>query len=186
MNIELTVEPVKGEMRDLQKVRQLYNRSFPDSEKAPFRYMVEPFDEVDFLSFYDGKIFVGFVYLIYYLDVSYIFYLAIDDKLRGKGYGTAVLQYIRHTHPSNRIILEIEDASASSSDVETCLRRKNFYVKNGYVDQNVHIRMHGVPMEILSSGGSITRSEYLHLWKKLMQLFSGNDDVDAFMREMFK
>jgi GNAT superfamily N-acetyltransferase len=173
-------------MKDLKKVGQLYNSSFPVTEKAPFRYLVEPFDTVDFLAFYDGELFVGFVYLIFHSDISYIFYLAVDDSLRGKGYGTAILQYIRRHHPADRIILEIEDASVSTDNAEICMRRKNFYLQNGYVDQRIHIKMHGVPMEILSQGGSIMRSEYLQLWKELMQLFSGKDNVDVFLREMFE
>jgi hypothetical protein len=87
--------------------------------------------------------------------------------------------------PSNRIILEIDDVSVKSADAPTRIRRKAFYLRNGYAENSVHIRMYGQPMEVLSQGGPITRPEYLALWKSLMQFFSGRTAVDAYLHEMF-
>ncbi|MCH4155458.1 MAG: GNAT family N-acetyltransferase [Muribaculaceae bacterium] len=183
--MNLRTLPIVDSLPDLPKVEALYVHSFPSFERAPFAYLVEPYPQVEFSAFYDADLFVGFVYIVTHSGISYIFYLAVAQEFRGKGYGSAILAQIRATHPSNRIILEIDDVSVKSADAPTRIRRKAFYLRNGYTENSVHIRMYGQPMEVLSQGGPITHAEYLALWKSLMQLFSSRTAVDAYLHEMF-
>ncbi len=43
------------------------------------------------LGFFDGEVFCGFASLLTYGDLTQILYFAIEDSLRGKGYGLQAL-----------------------------------------------------------------------------------------------
>ena len=47
------------------------------------------------------------VYNVYYKDIILIYYFAIDEELRGQGYGSRVLEYIKQKYNKNRIVLSI-------------------------------------------------------------------------------
>lgn len=61
-----------------------------------------------FYSVYEKETWVGFVYLIKYQDIIYVFYLAVSEKERGGGYGSKILKKITDKYQEKRIILCIE------------------------------------------------------------------------------
>lgn len=48
------------------------------------------------------------IYIINYLDLSYVFYFALDDSQRGQGIGSAVLREIRKLYSGRRFFLALE------------------------------------------------------------------------------
>ena len=48
-----------------------------------------------FLSFYDGDIPCGFIYFAVNRKMIFIMFLAVDESLRTKGYGSAILKGIK-------------------------------------------------------------------------------------------
>lgn len=78
-------------------VKKLYNKAFPRNERAPFLFLklLARKDKAQFIGVYDKDTFVGLFYNIYYKDIVYVFYLAIDESLRGQGYGRRVLEAIK-------------------------------------------------------------------------------------------
>jgi hypothetical protein len=63
---------------------------------------------VDFLSFSNEGVFVGFAYLVSYKKTTFVLYLAVDGSLRGKGYGSRVLSQIKAEKTGQRTVLNIE------------------------------------------------------------------------------
>jgi len=77
--------------KNAKKVKRLFRSAFPAVEKIPF-WILRLFSlrkGIDFLSFSDNGVFVGFTYLVSYKRTTFVLYLATDDSLRGKGYGPA-------------------------------------------------------------------------------------------------
>ena len=105
----LQLKTVTPQFADFDKVSALYHSAFPENERRP---LVEMFSFLsgggEFLALYDGETFCGFVCLLSWQDITHILYLAIDSRLRGRGYGTGMLSAIRQRYPHSRLIADIE------------------------------------------------------------------------------
>lgn len=152
--------------KDYPKVRALYENAFPAEERIPIRYLENGHQgNGDFIAFYQGDVFCGFFYLLTFGDLTNILFLAVDRSLRGNGYGTKALQAIRSMKPDNRIILDIEAVEKHADNHSQRLKRRDFYLKNGYTGSGITYRWRGVPYELLITGGTITKKEFKQFWK---------------------
>lgn len=164
----LTVKKVNSSLKEYDKVLQIYNDSFPQNEKLPVWLLkiMSKRNSVKFLAFYNENIFCGFTYLVYYKKTTYVFYLAIDESNRSKGYGSQILNWIVENNKDSRIVLNIETVDAKYSNYEQRLRRKKFYIKNGFIDTNYKLKYREDSYDILYKGYDFSKSEYEELLKK--------------------
>ena len=145
-----------------RNVRQMYLRAFPSEERMPFPAMVamSKLWHTDFLEFYDGDTLCGFVYLAHNRKLVFIMFLAVDEVLRSKGYGSAILHEIQNRYPDKKIIVSIEPCDAAASDLALRARRKAFYSRNGYRETGYRMRLSGVEQEILICNGEFNKKEF--------------------------
>ena len=68
-----------------------------------------------------------------------ILYLAVNDKIRSKGYGSAILQCIKQRFSNKAIALNIEPLDPKSDNYAQRIKRFEFYLKNGFVDTHYQI-----------------------------------------------
>ena len=157
-----------SESRDIDKMQGLYERAFPANERRPFSDMMASLnDNLDALGFYDGDEFCGLAFLLNCRDISHIIYLAIDEKLRGHGYGSQALQIVHGMKKGMRIIVDIERDDVPSHNQSQRSRRKRFYLRNGYSETEVRYNWRGEAYEILSCGGQVTDDEFDDFWRTL-------------------
>ena len=64
----------------------------------------------------------------------YLFYLAVDDAVRGRGLGTRLLAELQYRHPGCSIVLDIEPVIAEADNAEQRRRRLAFYERAGFRD----------------------------------------------------
>ena len=88
--------------------------------------------KIDFLAVLDDGKFVGLASAAMQGDVVILLYLAISDAVRGKGYGSAVLQAVQKKYAGKRIILNIEEMDEQAANYAQRVKRKSFYQKNGF------------------------------------------------------
>ena len=122
------------------KIEELNSKVFPSTESTSNLHFLSGFYKgapVDFIAIEDNGIFVGYAYMINFYQGSFIYYLAIEPEYQSKGYGTALLKHLREIQGSRPIALTAFALHPESDDYEDCIRRKWFYVKNGYVDQKI-------------------------------------------------
>lgn len=120
------------------------------------------------LSFYEKNLFVGFCYLINNNNLTFIPYLAINDNIRSKGYGTKIINKIKSIYKDNRIILDIEPIDKNSENNEQRIRRKNFYNKNGFRSLPILMLDGEETYEILIYNGECTTKEFNNLYKNFI------------------
>ena len=89
--MKLNFTKLKPNSPDFRKVKQLYMRAFPDDERAPFLMLVLKAKKkgVDFWSISCDGQWAGMLYIVNHRDLSYVFYLAVSEELRGRGIGSA-------------------------------------------------------------------------------------------------
>lgn len=149
------------------KVKDLYLTAFPKYERYPFwllKYKAKKTNS-DFFAIYNDKEYIGLLYLIYYKDIVYIFYFAIEPAQQSKGYGSMILQQLQTMYKDRRLFLNIEKVDSSTANHKERLKRKKFYERNGFKNANFEIENKHVAYEILYNGEEVYEVEYYALYE---------------------
>lgn len=156
---------------DLEKIRQLYHSAFPADEQAPFGMLLRGAKKpnVNFFSCRDNDEWIGFLYVVNYRDLSYVFYFAVDDSKRGRGYGTAILKAARKKYSGRRFFLAIEEVEDKYRNYIQRLKRLHFYERVGFVRTGQKMQEANVIYDLMSIGGRIKNKEY----RSLIRTFAG-------------
>lgn len=156
--------------KDLPKVKALYYRSFPKNERRSFPELIENrLGNTEVVSFYDDETFVGMACLLNGRDLSHIIYLAIDESLRGHGYGSKALELLHQRKYGRRVMVDIEIPDAQAENAAQRIMRKKFYLRAGYEETPVKYEWRHENYEILSFGGQISETEYEQFWETLKE-----------------
>ena len=111
----------------------------------------------------------GLTYVITYQNLSYILYLAIDEKQRGHGYGSGVLQLLKKRYP-HTIMLCIEEVDEKYENYQQRIHRKSFYLRNGFLEMGFKYVEKGVKYEMLYVCEKLSSKVY----DELMLYYCGN------------
>ncbi len=163
----ITEKTISKGTPEYKRFKALYRKAFPRAERIPVRLLMNRKPDSALKACYDGDVFCGFYSTITVGDITHILFLAVDDGLRNRGYGSALLELISRRYPENRIILDIEAEDSKAGNNEQRIRRKAFYEKNGYVESGIKYRWRRVPYEILIRNGTITPDEFDDFWNNL-------------------
>ena len=151
-----------------------YQEAFPKVERMPM-WMVKCFTRPKtsaFYTVYEGAQYVGLVDCVYWKDLLYILYFAIDQNLRGKGYGGRILQEICSRYAGYRIILCAEEVDQSYSNYEQWRSRMQFYERNGFQASGEKLKEAGVVYDILCYHGcKVEKTEYFSLFRNYLGNF---------------
>lgn len=171
--MDLTIEQVNKNHRDLVKVEALYEEAFPTHERLVMNTLLKKAEKsyVDFGAIYDAGIFIGFTCLVTHQNITYILYLAIAESARSKGYGSHILSMIKVHYPLNRILLNIETVTKDAENYEQRVTRKKFYQRNGYKNSGLVYRDRWTQYEVLLNGKKVEKKEFQQLIKKFYGIF---------------
>ncbi len=156
----LLIDPKETE--HWNNVWQLYEESFPVAERRKKEdHLLACTDEHFFpLSVWEGNELVGLMFFWEWKSYRYLEHLAVHPNLRGHGYGSQMLRYLRDSE--HTIILEIDPLIN-----ELSVRRLQFYERAGYTltpYRFVHLpyRLEAQPQEllILSYPNMITKEQH--------------------------
>lgn len=170
--MSLKREHITKDSASIKQIKELYEFSFPENERRPLTPMLDDtsgFAEI--LAYYDEDEFIGFACILNIRDISHIIYFAVDNKLRGKGYGSQILSDISAHKKGMRIIVDIEQENTLEENNSQRIKRKQFYLRNGYKETTVEYEWRNEKYEILSLGGDIDTEDFIEFWEKI--------DIDA-------
>lgn len=136
------------------KIEELYINSFPKEERFSFDILKECSKEnnSDLYAILDDNTFIGMCYLVNCDNAYYLMYLAIEPNLRNKGYGSKILNDLKNKYKT--IFLSIE----YNEDIMS-IKRKMFYLKNGFYETNKIYEDTGVLYEVLCTNGDYEITE---------------------------
>ncbi|MBQ3009896.1 MAG: GNAT family N-acetyltransferase [Oscillospiraceae bacterium] len=149
------------------KIYRLYCSAFPVSERKPFSMITSMYRKGTTDVWYcsdDGK-FVGIAITINGTDSILLDYFAMDKHLRGKGYGSAILNAVIKHYSPKTVFGEIETVFEDCDDLDMRIRRKQFYLRNGLKEMGVMVYLFGVKMELLTSDRSMSFEEYRNFYR---------------------
>lgn len=164
----ITGKPITSQSADLEKIQTLYVTAFPENERRPFHLLLDDATQCsEIVAFYEQERFCGFMSLLTIDDITHIIYFAIEQSMRGGGLGAQALALLRQRKPCNRLLADIEAPASSAENNSERMRRKQFYLQNGYEPTEVAYVWRGEAYEILSSGGGVTKKEFWDFWKSV-------------------
>ena len=147
------------------KAKSLYYRAFPKNERRPFPELTEyRIGDTETFCIFDDNLFVGMAVVMNSPSIAHIIYLAIEDSLRGHGYGSQALKLLHEFYSEKKTMVDIERCDGTSKNEEQRVLRKQFYLKSGYSETSVKYRWRNENYEILSFGGNITEQDYNEFW----------------------
>lgn len=133
-----------------EKLDALMQRQFPPEEYMSLEEQLElqSKGDVEIWALYDHRELVGFTTLRVTDSMAYLFFLAFDDKCQGKGYGSEVIQTLGKLYQEKAVVVDFELVNPSAVNNEQRIRRRNFYLKNGFRKTGWGLAYMGVQYEI--------------------------------------
>ncbi|WP_052723767.1 GNAT family N-acetyltransferase [Paenibacillus wulumuqiensis] len=166
----LDTRKIDNHFEDMDLVKKLYHKAFPKRERIPMIVLLRKAKKegVHFVAYYDREEFIGFAYMFSRNNITFIFYLAIDASRRSKGYGKTILSMIEADYPEHRLVLNIEELDSTADNYTQRVKRKDFYLKNGYKNAAYRMIQAGECYEVMVKGPELNKTEFLQLFQNLL------------------
>ncbi len=144
------------------RIKALYIEAFPPEERAPFHMLKSRAKKgrAECWNLEDDGRWIGFAYVICNDKLAYLFYFAIDEKLRGKGYGSEAIKELVKNYSGKKLFLALEDWREEAENSKQRLKRHAFYERNGMKDLPYRLREAKVVYALMGSGGKVEPEEY--------------------------
>lgn len=156
------------------EIRHLYEEAFPEEERLPWKDLMRLTDamSLDFTAYYDLETFVGLTIVLPRENYNWFWYFAVEEQLRGKGYGQKILTHIIKQYMDKRLILDMESPRQECDNLDQRLRRTGFYLRNGFRDTEAEKTFEGITYTILMKGeGTFTVQDYDNIIGDLRQFW---------------
>ena len=139
---------------------QINDEAFPVSERMSFDeiFTFASDTDTDVLGIYDGKDPIGFAVLLKNKECGYIYFLAIDHHVRSKGYGSAAIQKLLEVYSDLQLVLDFEVIDETAGNNAQRIRRKNFYLRNGFHETGSYTMLRDDRFEVVCSGGELRKA----------------------------
>lgn len=172
--MRMDIEHITLGNRFWSRINSLVKEAFPPEEYISPEMLVERASEenLDFLALTDEGSFVGIMVVRRYGDLAYLLYLAIDPSCRSKGYGSRAIETIRAEYPDRKLVVDFEMPDGNASNNDQRIRRRQFYLRNGYRETGLFVTYQGIDYEVFCMGDGFEHREYMDMWKDTSMLES--------------
>ena len=138
-----------------ERVKQLYLSAFPKEERLPWWLLRLSSRRrgIGLSAYLADGVFCGMTYHIFTDHGLMIMFFSVDRELRAKGYGSAILSYLKQQYADKALLLHVEplDEVDAPNHAER-VRRMAFYSKNGFLDTGMDVFDVGGRFRILANG----------------------------------
>lgn len=145
------IEEVGQDPGALAAIEKLYERSFPAAERLPFDLLIDKIlvGKATFLTAWEEGELVGMVYYAVNECSVYIFYFAIAPGCQGQGHGSEILGQLLCQFKGHKIFLLVERLDEDAENNAERIRRKDFYLRNGFASDDIFLVTRELPFELL-------------------------------------
>ena len=148
--------------KDYRQIKRLFISAFPKEERPPFYALKRKLKtgEAKMYVAKDNGNFIGFIHLVCFKDLIYLFFFAIQDEFRGKGYGSKVIKTLIAQNPDKRIFLAREPLDDTADNNAQRISRRQFYMRNGFTDLPLKIVEGGYVFDSMGVNCKISAKDY--------------------------
>ena len=119
--------------------------------------------DTDVLGIYESDMPVGFAVLLKNAACGYVYFIAIDKNIRSKGYGGAAMKKILEAYPQLQIVLDFEEIDANAENNAQRIRRKKFYLRNGFHETGHYTLLRENRFEVVCSSSALRMESFKDL-----------------------
>lgn len=169
MGIQLTARRVTRRLPEYGELKALFHRAFPENERFPLwalRLMALR-RGMDFWAYYDAGAFCGFSFTARTERMAFVLYLAVNDKLRSRGYGSAILERMKADLGGVPVALNVEPPDPAAENAPQRERRIRFYERNGFRDTGLKIEDYTGKYLVLSTAAEFSTEDYLSVLRRM-------------------
>ena len=153
---------------EINKIRTLYQQAFPKNEQTNLTWLFDDLHKGIIYGYYQEEKLIGFTILCIHHQIVSILYLAVKEEYRNLGYGSMILEDLSKKYVSNRIMLDIEQIKECKNK-EQRIKRKQFYLRNGFQEMGFKYVEKDVKYEMLYVGEKLSSKVY----DELMVAYAG-------------
>lgn len=124
-------------------------------------------DNFDFLALLCEDTFVGFMVVQTYENLAYLFFLAIDAKSQGKGYGSRAIKTLQAEYPDKTHTVDFEMLDDTAPNKAQREKRRSFYLRNGYQETGLFLSYLGVNYEVFCMGNHFDTDTFKAMMKTI-------------------
>lgn len=163
MNLQLVA--LNANSKDREYFEQINEEAFPILERMSFDeiFALASDTNTDVMGIYDDKKPIGFAIVVKNEECGYIYYLAIDSHVRSKGYGSAALRRLLECYSGLQLILDFEEIDQNAENIAQRVRRKNFYLRNGFHETGNYTMLGDLRFEVVCSDGELRKEALVDL-----------------------
>lgn len=136
--MNLMLKPLKTYNKDIASFEKINKEAFPIPEYISITELFTFANQTntDILGIYDRNTPVGFFVLVKNNTCGYVYFFAIDQSLRSQGYGSSAIKELIRRYPELQLILDFEEIDEKAENNNQRIRRKQFYLRNGFTETN--------------------------------------------------
>lgn len=163
--MKLNLKKLFPDCNDRKYFEQINDEAFPPSEHMSMDeiFAFQADTNTDILGIYDNDTPVGFAVILKNDECGYVYFIAIDKKKRSKGYGKAAMEKIISDYPCLQIVLDFEEIDESAENNAQRIRRKNFYLQNGFHETGRYTLLSENRFEVVCSGEKLRENAFKDL-----------------------
>lgn len=167
--MQLKIEHIIDKSKFWNEINMLAKEAFPVEEYLSPDELLKMSKEsnLDFLLLTDNNQFVGFIVMQIYKNMAYLFFLAINSNCRSKGYGSYAIKALKNAYPGKQQVVDLEKIDKTASNYKQRLKRKEFYLKNGYKETGLFLSYLGVDYEVLCMDNNFDEENFKNLMSSI-------------------
>ncbi len=144
------------------KLEIINEEAFPINERNSIDdlYASGKDGNLDMLGIYDNNELAGFFAVRKFGTIRYMAYFAVCSGKRSKGIGSKALNLLKDFYPDCQIINEFEAPDESNENNSIRLRRRDFYLRNGFYETGWYSFYDETEFEIACSGADFDLQEF--------------------------
>lgn len=155
--MQISLRKLTAESEDIHIFSDINDEAFPPSEYMSMEEILNfaSATNTDVLGIYDGALPIGFIVILKNERCGYIYFYAIDGRLRSKGYGSAVLERLGDEYKGIQMTLDFELLDENADNYVQRLRRRQFYLRNGFHETGRYTMLGDERFEVVCNGGEL-------------------------------
>lgn len=169
--MQINFKNINEKSNDIGVFAEINKEAFPINERLEMEEMLKfaKATNTDVLGIYDGENPIGFSLITKNDRCGYIYYYAIDKGLRSKGYGSAALRELVRKYEDLQIVLDFEATDENAENNEQRIRRRKFYLGNGFYETGRYTLLSGERFEVVCSCRELDADGFMDLLKIIHQ-----------------
>ena len=157
-------------------LRALYESAFPREERIPWEDLLRLVEKMplEFAEYRDGAELLGITIVYPRPRLSWFWYFAVPEEKRGRGIGQRILSALLSRYEGRSAVLDMEDpAQHGAPNAAQRLRRRDFYLRNGFRETGVGKTFGPVAMTMMLKGeDTFAVSDYDTLLSELRRFWT--------------